>query len=105
MKSRIRSIPKTVCKGCYEVQKRDLERAIKEGFKAGVAVCLKTQQLAYGYGKKRLQRFTDEIKQLIELRPFDKEIDFKAVEKELETVYKIDFDKLKITVDIQAGKE
>lgn len=85
MKSRInedwaKSRMKKLCTDCQNrmIKKHteEYERAIREGFRCGLAVAMKSQQLYRGYGKKRLQRLAGDVSDLVNFKPFGKEINF-----------------------------
>ena len=114
MKSRINQAwfkdrAKDVCKDCTrqmnEFHQKELERAIREGFRAGLAVALKSQQLYRGYGKKRLQRLAGDVNDLVNLKPFGKDINFKFIVDEMKEKYGVDLDKINLVVEVKpAGK-
>ena len=114
MKSRINQAwfkdrAKDVCKDCTrqmnEFHQKELERAIREGFRAGLAVAMKSQQLYRGYGKKRLQRLAGDVNDLVNFKPFGKEIDFKYIVDEMKEKYGVDLDKIDLVVEVKpAGK-
>ena len=114
MKSRINQAwfkdrAKDVCKDCTrqmnEFHQKELERAIREGFRAGLAVAMKSQQLYRGYGKKRLQRLAGDVNDLVNFKPFGKEINFKFIVDEMKENYGVDLDKIDLVVEVKpAGK-
>lgn len=114
MKSRINQAwfkdrAKDVCKDCTrqmnEFHQKELERAIREGFKAGIAVAMKSQQLYRGYGKRRLQRLAGDVNDLVNFKPLGKEIDFKYIVDEMKEKYGVDLDKINLVVEVKpAGK-
>ena len=114
MKSRINQAwfkdrAKDVCKDCTrqmnEFHQKELERAIREGFRAGLAVAMKSQQLYRGYGKKRLQRLAGDVNDLVNFKPFGKEINFKFIVDEMKEKYGVDLDKIDLVVEVKpAGK-
>lgn len=114
MKSRINQAwfkdrAKDVCKDCTrqmnEFHQKELERAIREGFRAGLAVTMKSQQLYRGYGKKRLQRLAGDVDDLVNFKPFGKEINFKFIVDEMKEKYGVDLDKINLVVEVKpAGK-
>ena len=92
MKSRInedwfKTRTKKLCAECQDrmIKKhvQEYERAIREGFRAGLAVAMKSQQLYRGYGKKRLQRLAEDVNDLVNLKPFGREINFKYIVDEM----------------------
>lgn len=97
---------------CTECQSRTIkkhteeyERAIRAGFCCGLAVAMKSQQLYRGYGKKRLQRLAGDISDLVNFKPFGKEINFKYIVDEMKEKYGIDLEKINLTVEVKpAGK-
>ena len=114
MKSRInedwaKSRMKKLCTDCQNkmIKKHteEYERAIREGFKCGLAVAMKSQQLYRGYRKKRLQRLAEDINDLINFKPFNKEIDFKYIVDEMKEKYGVDLTKIDLVVEVKpAGK-
>ena len=114
MKSRINQAwfkdrAKDVCKDCTrqmnEFHQKELERAIREGFRAGLAVAMKSQQLYRGYGKKRLQRLAEDVNDLVNLKPFGREINFKYIVDEMKEKYGVDLTKIDLVVEVKpAGK-
>ncbi len=84
---------------------QEYERAIREGFWAGLAVALKSQQLYRGYDKKRLQRLAGGISDLVNFKPFGKEINFKYIVDEMKEKYGVDLTKIDLVVKVKpAGK-
>lgn len=114
MKSRINQAwfkdrAKDVCKDCTrqmnEFHQKELERAIREGFRAGLAVAMKSQQLYRGYGKKRLQRLVGDVNDLVNFKPFGREINFKYIVDEMKEKYGVDLTKIDLVVEVKpAGK-
>lgn len=114
MKSRINQAwfkdrAKDVCKDCTrqmnEFHQKELERAIREGFRAGLAVAMKSQQLYRGYGKKRLQRLAGDVNDLVNFKPFGKDINFKFIVDEMKEKYGVDLTKIDLVVEVKpAGK-
>ena len=114
MKSRInedwaKSRMKKLCTDCQNrmIKKHteEYERAIRESFKAGIAVAMKSQQLYQGYGKKRLQGLAEDVNDLVNFKPFGKEINFKYIVDEMKEKYGIDLDKINLVVEVKpAGK-
>ena len=110
MKSRInedwaKSRMKKLCTDCQNrmIKKHteEYERAIRAGFTCGLAVAMKSQQLYRGYGKKRLQRLAEDVNDLVNLKPFDKEINFKFIVDEMKEKYGVDLDKIDIVVEVK----
>ena len=114
MKSRInedwfKTRTKKLCTDCQNrmIKKHteEYERAIREGFKCGLAVAMKSQQLYRGYGKKRLQRLAEDVNDLVNLKPFGRDINFKYIVDEMKEKYGVDLDKIDIVVEVKpAGK-
>lgn len=114
MKSRINQAwfkdrAKDVCKDCTrqmnDFHQKELERAIREGFWAGLAVVMKSQQLYRGYGKKRLQRLAGDVNDLVNFKPFGREINFKYIVDEMKEKYGVDLTKIDLVVEVKpAGK-
>lgn len=114
MKSRInedwaKSRMKKLCTDCQNrmIKKHteEYERAIREGFRAGLAVALKSQQLYRGYGEKRLQRLAGDVDDLVNFKPFGKDINFKFIVDEMKEKYGVDLDKINLVVEVKpAGK-
>ena len=114
MKSRINQAwfkdrAKDVCKDCTrqmnEFHQKELERAVREGFKAGIGVALKSKELFQGYGAKRLQRDLDDMKRFGECKPFNREIEFNAIEDNLRKEYGINISDLEISVDVKPAEK
>lgn len=99
---------KDVCKECLrktdEIHMQEYTRAIREGFKCGLAVAMKSQQLYRGYGKKRLQRLAGDVNDLVNFKPFGKEIDFKYIVDEMKEKYGVDLNEINIVVDVKKEK-
>lgn len=114
MKSRIneewfKTRTKKLCAECQDrmIKKhvQEYERAIREGFRAGLAVAMKSQQLYRGYGKKRLQRLAEDVNDLVNLKPFGREINFKYIVDEMKEKYGVDLTKIDLVVEVKpAGK-
>ena len=114
MKSRInedwaKSRMKKLCTDCQNrmIKKHteEYERAIRAGFTCGLAVAMKSQQLYRGYGKKRLQRLAEDVNDLVNLKPFGREINFKFIVDEMKEKYGVDLDKINLVVEVKpAGK-
>lgn len=113
MKSRIdrnwfQSRAKDVCKECEKVQQENLEkeldRAIREGFRCGVAVALKSKQLYQGYGQKRLQRDLQDVQKLIAFRPFGKDTNFTNLAEHLQQDFNVDVSQIDISTKITKAK-
>ena len=114
MKSRIneewfKTRTKKLCTDCQDrmIKKhvQEYERAIREGFKCGLAVAMKSQQLYRGYCKKRLQRLAEDVNDLVNFKPFGKEINFKYIVDEMKEKSGVDLDKLDLVVEVKpAGK-
>lgn len=113
MKSRInedwaKSRMKKLCTDCQNrmIKKHteEYERAIREGFRAGLAVALKSQQIYRGYGEKRLQRLAGDINDLVNFKPFGREINFKYIVDEMKEKYGVDLDKIDLVVEVKKEK-